>query len=122
MTVPPKSEDLYRYLCQSPVLHRLEDPFTTKDCCDLPGLADSSITMGFKVFFLIVDVFLSVLNTQDDLQAILDHFFSNVCELDLVFNFHKVYLILDEFVLGWELQETSKKAIIESLNELEKLE
>ncbi|XP_022937104.1 AP-2 complex subunit sigma isoform X1 [Cucurbita moschata] len=41
---------------------------------------------------------------------ILDHFFSNVCELDLVFNFHKVYLILDEFILAGKLQETSKKA------------
>ncbi|KAF9607969.1 hypothetical protein IFM89_003889 [Coptis chinensis] len=41
---------------------------------------------------------------------ILDHFFSNYfCELDLVFNFHKVYLILDEFILAGELQETSKK-------------
>ena len=40
---------------------------------------------------------------------ILDHFFHNVCELDLVFNFHKVYLILDEFVLAGELQETSKR-------------
>ncbi|XP_073111513.1 AP-2 complex subunit sigma [Elaeis guineensis] len=46
---------------------------------------------------------------------ILDHFFSNVCELDLVFNFHKVYLILDEFILAGELQETSKKAIIERM-------
>ncbi|GBG65241.1 hypothetical protein CBR_g50283 [Chara braunii] len=53
---------------------------------------------------------------------ILDHFFSNVCELDLVFNFHKVYLILDEFILAGELQETSKKAIIERMNELDKLE
>ena len=72
---------------------------------------------------------------------ILDHYFSNVCELDLVFNFHKVaadmpftvaycsimtscmsiapvdnyiicvqvYLLLDEFIMGGELQETSKK-------------
>ncbi|TVU51371.1 hypothetical protein EJB05_02796 [Eragrostis curvula] len=53
---------------------------------------------------------------------ILDHFFSNVCELDLVFNFHKVYLILDEFILAGELQETSKRAIIERMGELEKLE
>ncbi|CAI0382719.1 unnamed protein product [Linum tenue] len=43
---------------------------------------------------------------------ILDHFFSNVCELDLVFNFHKVYLILDEFILAGELQETSKRVCI----------
>ncbi|KAL1351731.1 hypothetical protein HN51_015603 [Arachis hypogaea] len=41
---------------------------------------------------------------------ILDHFFSNV------------YLILDEFILAGELQETSKKAIIERMGELEKLE
>ncbi|KAF1884248.1 hypothetical protein Lal_00043533 [Lupinus albus] len=53
---------------------------------------------------------------------ILDHFFSNVCELDLVFNFHKVYLILDEFILAGELQETSKMASIERMGELEKLE
>ncbi|KAG8051210.1 hypothetical protein GUJ93_ZPchr0009g874 [Zizania palustris] len=44
---------------------------------------------------------------------ILDHFFSNVCELDLVFNFHKVYLILDEFILARELQETSKRVQME---------
>ncbi|CAD6268027.1 unnamed protein product [Miscanthus lutarioriparius] len=43
---------------------------------------------------------------------ILDHFFSNVCELDLVFNFHKVYLILDEFILAGELQETSKRVLL----------
>ncbi|KAG7024150.1 AP-2 complex subunit sigma, partial [Cucurbita argyrosperma subsp. argyrosperma] len=41
---------------------------------------------------------------------ILDHFFSHVCELVLVFNFSKVYLILDEFILAGKLQETSKKA------------
>ncbi|KAJ1689154.1 hypothetical protein LUZ63_013309 [Rhynchospora breviuscula] len=52
---------------------------------------------------------------------ILDHFFSNVCELDLVFNFHKVYLILDEFILAGELQETSKRAIIERMGELENI-
>ena len=40
---------------------------------------------------------------------ILDQYFQNVCELDLVFNFHKVYLILDEFIIGGEFQETSKK-------------
>jgi len=53
---------------------------------------------------------------------ILDHYFSNVCELDLVFNFHKVYLILDEFLMGGEIQETSKKVILERLAELDKIE
>ena len=43
-------------------------------------------------------------------HQILDHYFGNVCELDLVFGFHKVYCLLDEFVIGGEIQETSKKA------------
>ncbi|EFJ43813.1 hypothetical protein VOLCADRAFT_76532 [Volvox carteri f. nagariensis] len=53
---------------------------------------------------------------------ILDHYFSNVCELDLVFNFHKVYLILDEFISGGEIQETAKKVILERLAELDKID
>ena len=51
----------------------------------------------------------------------LDHFFANVCELDLVFNFQKVYLLVDEFILGGELQDTSKRAIMERLAELERV-
>eukprot|EP01024_Parvocaulis_polyphysoides_P024467 TRINITY_DN2241_c2_g1_i4.p2 TRINITY_DN2241_c2_g1~~TRINITY_DN2241_c2_g1_i4.p2 ORF type:complete len:154 (+),score=25.15 TRINITY_DN2241_c2_g1_i4:33-464(+) len=53
---------------------------------------------------------------------VLDHYFENVCELDLVFGFHKVYLLLDEFVLGGEIQETSKKIILERIKELDKME
>lgn len=30
---------------------------------------------------------------------LLDKYFNNVCELDLIFNFHKVYYLLDEFIL-----------------------
>ncbi|KAL6777633.1 AP2S2 [Auxenochlorella protothecoides x Auxenochlorella symbiontica] len=53
---------------------------------------------------------------------ILDHYFGNVCELDLVFGFHKVYCLLDEFVIGGEIQETSKKVILERLKELDAME
>jgi AP-2 complex subunit sigma-1 len=53
---------------------------------------------------------------------ILDHYFQNVCELDLVFNFHKVYLILDEFICGGEIQETAKKVMLERLAELDKID
>lgn len=42
---------------------------------------------------------------------VLDKYFGNVCELDLIFNFHKAYFILDELLLAGELQETSKKAV-----------
>lgn len=53
---------------------------------------------------------------------VLDTYFEHVCELDLVWHFHKVYMILDEFILGGEIQETSKKVILERMEELEKLE
>merc|ERR1712010_334364 len=53
---------------------------------------------------------------------ILDHYFSNVRELDLVYNFHKVFVITDELVLSGELQESSKKVILDRLGILEKME
>ncbi|KAI8801792.1 AP complex, mu/sigma subunit [Cladochytrium replicatum] len=53
---------------------------------------------------------------------VLDTFFQNVCELDLVFNFYKVYSILDEVFLAGEIQETSKQVILNRLDYLEKLE
>ena len=53
---------------------------------------------------------------------LLDQYFSNVCELDIVFNFNKVYSILDEFILAGEVQESSKREILERIRELEKLE
>lgn len=42
---------------------------------------------------------------------VLDKYFGNVCELDLIFNFHKAYFILDEVLVAGELQESSKKVI-----------
>ncbi|KAJ0394959.1 hypothetical protein P43SY_000857 [Pythium insidiosum] len=53
---------------------------------------------------------------------LLDQQFSNVCELDIVFNFNKVYSMLDEYILGGEVQETSKREMLERIRELEKLE
>ena len=50
----------------------------------------------------------------------LDRYFGNVCELDLVFNFHKAYTILDEFILAGELQESSQLVMLDRLKELEK--
>lgn len=52
------------------------------------------------------------------LRQVLDHFFSGVCELDLVFGFNKVYMIIDEFFMAGEVQETSKRVILERLEEL----
>lgn len=42
---------------------------------------------------------------------VLDKYFKNVCELDIIFNFHKAYYILDEIIVGGNMIETSKKQI-----------
>lgn len=56
------------------------------------------------------------------LVEVLDQFFGNVCELDLVYNFYKVYMILDELFLAGEVQETSKRVILERVRKLDVLE
>ncbi|KAG5916675.1 AP-2 complex subunit sigma [Claviceps capensis] len=53
---------------------------------------------------------------------VLDSFFGNVCELDLVFNFYKVYAILDEVFLAGEIEETSKQVVLTRLEHLDKLD
>ncbi len=40
-----------------------------------------------------------------------------VCELDIIFNFEKAYFIFDEFILGGEIQETSKKSVLKAIND-----
>lgn len=37
---------------------------------------------------------------------------SKVCELDIIFNFHKAYYIMDELFIGGQLQETSKAEVL----------
>ena len=56
---------------------------------------------------------------------LLDKYFGNVCELDIIFNSEKAYFILDELLVGGEIQETSKENIIRAVTAqdmLQKLE
>ncbi|KAK2193067.1 hypothetical protein NP493_17g02002 [Ridgeia piscesae] len=46
---------------------------------------------------------------------LLDKYFGSVCELDIIFNFEKAYFMLDELVLGGEVQETSKKNVLKAI-------
>ena len=39
-------------------------------------------------------------------------YFGNVCELDIIFNFHRAYHILDELMIGGYIQDTSKKEVL----------
>lgn len=45
-----------------------------------------------------------------------------MCELDIIFNFEKAYYILDEFLMGGEVQETSKVAVAVSVEEADTLQ
>lgn len=53
---------------------------------------------------------------------VLDSFFGNVCELDIVFNFYKVYMVLDEMFLAGEIQEVSKDVLLERLTTLDRMD
>lgn len=41
----------------------------------------------------------------------LDKHFGNVCELDLIFNFHKTYFILDELIISGYVSESNRKLV-----------
>lgn len=43
---------------------------------------------------------------------LLDKYFKNVCELDIIFNFHKAYYLLDEMMVAGHMVETSKKQVM----------
>ncbi|RWS11213.1 AP-1 complex subunit sigma-2-like protein [Dinothrombium tinctorium] len=53
---------------------------------------------------------------------LLDKYFGSVCELDIIFNFEKAYFILDELLIGGEVQETSKKAVLKSITSQDMLQ
>lgn len=40
-----------------------------------------------------------------------------MCELDLIFNFHKANFILDEYMMAGEVQEPSLKAVLKAVND-----
>ena len=47
----------------------------------------------------------------------LDRYFGNVCELDIIFNFHKAYYIIEEILSGGNIQESDGKEIQKILTE-----
>lgn|SRR3990167_8411091 len=51
---------------------------------------------------------------------VLDNYFGEVKELDLIFSFNTVYAILDEMIIGGEIMETSIKRVVTVMEEMEK--
>lgn len=53
---------------------------------------------------------------------VLNEYFHKVCELDLVFNFFKVYTVVDEMFLAGEIRETSQTKVLKQLIMLNSLQ
>ncbi|WVQ74851.1 hypothetical protein IAR50_004458 [Cryptococcus sp. DSM 104548] len=53
---------------------------------------------------------------------VLDRYFGNVCELDLIFNFQKAYAVLDELIIAGEIQESSKKTVLKIVAQSDAIE
>ncbi|KAI8550859.1 hypothetical protein RHMOL_Rhmol06G0140100 [Rhododendron molle] len=74
-----------------------------------PKLCNFVEWRGFKVVYKrYASLYFCMCINQDDNEL-------EVCELDLIFNFHKkswqAYYILDELLIAGELQESSKKSV-----------
>merc|ERR1740130_1743430 len=76
----------------------------------------------FTICCDVTDNELSYLEAIHFFVELLDQYFGNVCELDLVFNFHKVLAVVDEFILAGEIMEVSKQAIINRLMVVDELD
>ncbi|KAG0251650.1 hypothetical protein BG011_007465 [Mortierella polycephala] len=48
---------------------------------------------------------------------VLDRYFGNVCELDLIFNFQRAYFLLDELLIAGEMQESSKVTVLQAVHD-----
>jgi AP-1 complex subunit sigma 1/2 len=53
---------------------------------------------------------------------VLDKWFLNVCELDIIFNFQQAYAVIDELLIGGELQDSSKRSVISILKKADEME
>lgn len=75
----------------------------------------------FVVLIDYIDNELTYLESVHFFVEILDTYYDNVCELDLVFNFHRLFVVLDEIYLGGEIQEILKSRILRRLAYLDTL-
>ncbi|XP_038172485.1 AP-2 complex subunit sigma-like [Arvicola amphibius] len=57
----------------------------------------------FYICVVIKDKILVYLETIYNFVEVLNEYFHNFCELDLVFNFYKVYTMVDEMLLAGEI-------------------
>ncbi|CAN4107544.1 unnamed protein product [Withania somnifera] len=65
---------------------------------------------------------LAMLDLMQVFVETMDKCFSNIRELDIVFNFNKVHAILDEIILGGQVLETSSSEVVKAVEEISKME
>ncbi|EGG25327.1 hypothetical protein DFA_03576 [Cavenderia fasciculata] len=127
-TYTQKEKDRYLREITGQVLRRRE-----KDCNFIIWREYTVVYKRYaSLFFAMIvdnkDNELITLEVIHKLVVILDQAFENVCELDLIYGFEKVYLmmnnvtnmaylLLDEFLIGGEMQETSSKIVLNSIIE-----
>lgn len=86
------------------VLSRQQKQCNFLDWRDLKVIYKRYASLYFIACVDTTDNELIVLETIHHFVEVLDRYFGNVCELDLIFNFHKAYHILDELMMSGELQ------------------
>lgn len=64
----------------------------------------------------------AILETIHLFVEIMDIYFTKVRELDLLVQFHKVYAILDEFIVAGEVGEINKEVIVNRMRYLDSLD
>lgn len=55
------------------------------------------------------------LETLHRFVEMLDKYFGNVCELDLVFNFNRAFYVLDEYIQAGEVMESDWKCALKAV-------
>jgi AP-1 complex subunit sigma 1/2 len=69
-------------------------------------------------FIVAVDATDNELITLEIIHAfvtLLDKYFQNVCELDIIYNFDQVHWVLDEFIVAGEVVDTSSKSVLNNV-------
>jgi AP-1 complex subunit sigma 1/2 len=64
---------------------------------------------------------LIILEVIHHFVVVLDSYFGSVCELDIVFNFHKAFNILNEIIINGYLCETSKRVVLSAVAEADEV-
>ncbi|KAL3651831.1 hypothetical protein CASFOL_004833 [Castilleja foliolosa] len=113
---------IYKVLCS-----RAEN---VSNFCKVDSLFGPDVRLVYKTFATLYFVFvfdnaeneLAMLDLMQVFVETLDKCFSNVCELDIVFNFKKVHTILDEIILGGQVLETSSSEVVKAVEEISRME